>query len=70
MLLDPTKVNNWTDEQCLAVYNSLEYLGAGDWESELCSDYLDQEQIDSLHWSLAEAYAKLKSQEAKEKKEN
>ena len=62
--LEPSKVNSWTTEQCLAVYNSLEYLGMGDWHSDLCSDYLDSEQIETLNWSLAQAYADLKNQEA------
>ena len=62
--LDPSKVNSWTTEQCLAVYNSMDYVSFDNWHSDLCSDYLDSEQVETLNWTLAQAYADLKNQEA------
>ena len=62
--LDPSKINSWTTEQCLAVYNSMDYVSLGDWHSDLCSDHLDSEQIETLNWTLAQAYVDLKNQEA------
>ena len=55
MLLEPAKINSWTTEQCVEVFASMEYLGMGEWHSELCG-YLDEEQIELLNWSLAQAY--------------
>lgn len=54
--LDPCKINSWTIEQCVQVFANMEYLGIGDWECELCSDYLDNEEVELLNWRLASAY--------------
>ena len=55
-MLEPAKINSWTVEQCVEVFASMEYLGMGEWECELCSDYLDEEQVETLNLTLAQAY--------------
>mgnify|MGYP003124525285 FL=1 len=55
-MLNPSKINSWTIEQCLEVYATLEYLGMDEWYSPLLSDYMDCEQKESLNWRLADAY--------------
>ena len=60
-MLEPAKINSWTVEQCVEVFASMEYLGAGEWECELCSDYLDEEQVETLNWRLASAYVEEKT---------
>ena len=42
----------------------MDYVSLGDWHSDLCSDHLDSEQIETLNWTLAQAYVDLKNQEA------
>ena len=39
----------------------MDYLGMGDWECELCDDYLDMEDIELLNWRLASAYVEEKT---------
>ena len=56
MLLEPEKINSWTTEQCVEVFASMEYLGIGEWHSPLLSDYMDSEHIETLNWTLAQAY--------------
>ena len=55
-MLNPTKINGWTTEQCVEVFATLEYEGAGEWYSPLLSDYVDSEWKEELNWILADAY--------------
>lgn len=68
--LDPSKINSWTIEQCIKVFANMEYVGMGDWECELCTDYLDNEEIETLNWKLASAYVmeKLRAEQKTGKK--
>ena len=55
-MLNPTKINGWTTDQCVEVFATLEYKGAGEWYSPLLSDYVDSQWKEELNWILAEAY--------------
>ena len=55
-MLNPTKIKEWTTDQCVEVFATLEYLGAGEWHSPLLSDYVDDQWKEELNWTLADAY--------------
>ena len=63
--LNPYRINSWTIEQCIEVFSNMEYGGFHEWESELCSDYLDSEAIEDLSWRLAVAYVNEKKGKCK-----
>ena len=51
-----SKMQEWTAEQCVAVYRSLDYQGCGEWYSKLTDEYLDSDDHASLNSCMAHFY--------------